>query len=222
MLYHLRDQVSKFPTAPQTAAERSPLTASSVTGIWRSPSGWRISSAGCGTGRTRISSWPFIWLWRICGTWTPLPESFHLFFQPHFHNYHCTLGANDQNRAVLDSPEYQERAGLLPPQGASSISKRLPPAPSHHLHRARVRFMQRQIDEWKPGPGAADNPPTSSTERVLNRNYMVDWQDRLFQDSVLVRFEDGKLNPKATFTALAEFLDLPYTKSMTYCSRRRQ
>ena len=44
---------------------------------------------------------------------------------------------------------------------------------------------------------------------------MVDWQDRLFQDSVLVRFEDGKLNPKATFTALAAFLDLPYTKSMT-------
>ena len=34
---------------------------------------------------------------------------------------------------------------------------------------------------------------------------MVDWQDRLFQDSVLVRFEDGKLNPKATFTALAAF-----------------
>ena len=48
---------------------------------------------------------------------------------------------------------------------------------------------------------------------------MVDWQDRLFQDSVLARFEDGKLNPKATFTALAAFLDLPYTKSMTYCSR---
>ena len=48
---------------------------------------------------------------------------------------------------------------------------------------------------------------------------MVDWQDRLFQDSVLVRFEDGKLNPRATFTALAAFLDLPYTQSMTYCSR---
>ena len=35
---------------------------------------------------------------------------------------------------------------------------------------------------------------------------------------MLVRFEDGKLNPKATFTALADFLDLPYTESMTYCS----
>ena len=37
-------------------------------------------------------------------------------------------------------------------------------------------------------------------------------------DSVLVRFEDAKLNPTATFTALAAFLDLPYTESMTYCS----
>ena len=43
------------------------------------------------------------------------------------------------------------------------------------------------------------------SRRVLNRSFMIDWQDRLFQDSVLVRFEDGKLNPKATFTALAEF-----------------
>ena len=28
----------------------------------------------------------------------------------------------------------------------------------------------------------------------------------------------ANLNPKATFTALAEFLDIPYTESMTYCS----
>ena len=28
----------------------------------------------------------------------------------------------------------------------------------------------------------------------------------------MVRFEDGKLNPKATFTALAAFLDIPYTE----------
>lgn len=53
---------------------------------------------------------------------------------------------------------------------------------------------------------------------VLNRSFMVDWQNRLFKDSRLVRFEDGKLNPKATFKALAAFLDLPYTESMTYCS----
>ena len=54
--------------------------------------------------------------------------------------------------------------------------------------------------------------------RIMNRSFMVDPQDRPYRDSVLVRFEDGKLNPKATFTALAAFLDLPYTETLTYCS----
>lgn len=54
--------------------------------------------------------------------------------------------------------------------------------------------------------------------RILNRAFMVDPGDRLFMDSCVVRFEDAKLNPKATFTALAEFIDVPYTETMTYCS----
>ena len=54
--------------------------------------------------------------------------------------------------------------------------------------------------------------------RIMNRSYMVDPGDHLLKDSRLVRFEDGKLNPKATFTALAAFLDLPYTESLTCCS----
>ena len=76
---------------------------------------------------------------------------------------------------------------------------------------ATIRFMEPQIE--KEGRIVADD----LTARMLNRSFMVDPWDRLYRDSVLVRFEDGKLNPKATFTALAEFLDLPYTQSMTYC-----
>ena len=53
---------------------------------------------------------------------------------------------------------------------------------------------------------------------TLSRGFMVDPTDRLFRDSVIVRFEDGKLQPRATFTRLAAFLDLPYTDTMTYCS----
>ena len=76
---------------------------------------------------------------------------------------------------------------------------------------------------WRGAQESWENPDEDTQKligddvnsRVLNRSYLIDWQDRLFQDSVLVRFEDGKLNPKATFTALAEFLDLPYTESMT-------
>ena len=58
------------------------------------------------------------------------------------------------------------------------------------------------------------------SERVLNRSYLIDPEDRLYRDGVLVRFEDGKLNPRATFTALAAFFDLPYTESLTYCSEQ--
>ena len=57
-----------------------------------------------------------------------------------------------------------------------------------------------------------------ATDRALNRSFMIDPEDRLYKDSVLVRFEDGKTNPEATFRALAAFLDIPYTESMTYCS----
>ena len=60
--------------------------------------------------------------------------------------------------------------------------------------------------------------PDVPLQRILNQSYLVDQDERLFKNSILVRFEDGKLNPKATFSALATFLDLPYTESMTYCS----
>ena len=33
-------------------------------------------------------------------------------------------------------------------------------------------------------------------QRLLNRSYLIDPWNRLYRDSVLVRFEDGKLNPR--------------------------
>ena len=141
-----------------------------------------------------------------------------IFFQPHFHNYHCTLAANQQNRAALDSKEYQELQDFSPLKGFRYIKTFTPMRRPVNSAGATARFMQRQIEPQNPKEGFR-TIPDEVVERILNRNYMVDWQDRLFQDSVLVRFEDGKLNPKATFTALAAFLDLPYTESMTYCSR---
>ena len=81
---------------------------------------------------------------------------------------------------------------------------------------ATIRFMQ----EYKESPRDKRNNLVGDafSQWLLNRSFMVDPQDRLYQDSVLVRFEDGKLNPTATFTALAAFLDIPYAESMTYCS----
>lgn len=75
---------------------------------------------------------------------------------------------------------------------------------------ATVRFGLERIIET---PGEKRVVGDAILNRVLNRSYLIDREDRLYRDSVLVRFEDGKLNPKATFTALAEFLDLPIRKA---------
>lgn len=82
---------------------------------------------------------------------------------------------------------------------------------------ATVRFMW----NWHKTHVKTDEAGVMIDElsmRVANRSFMRDPEDRLYHDSVIVRFEDGKLNPKATFAALAAFLDVPYTESMTYGS----
>ena len=61
-------------------------------------------------------------------------------------------------------------------------------------------------------PDEIVNMPDELTERLLSRGYFVDTSSRLFKDSILVRFEDGKLNPKATFTHLRSSLISPIQK----------
>ncbi|MFI3174363.1 MAG: hypothetical protein R3Y53_04060 [Bacillota bacterium] len=39
-----------------------------------------------------------------------------------------------------------------------------------------------------------------------------------FESKIFIRFEDMKLNPKATLLAFAEFLNIPYTKELEICS----
>ncbi|MCQ4994742.1 hypothetical protein NE539_15715, partial [Flavonifractor plautii] len=99
-----------------------------------------------------------------------------IFFQPHFHNYHCTLGANEQNRAVLDSAEYQELQDFSPLKGFRYVKTFTPLRRPTTSAGAAVRYMQRQIDAWEPEQKAV-TMPDELADRVLNRNYMVDWQD---------------------------------------------
>lgn len=61
-------------------------------------------------------------------------------------------------------------------------------------------------------------PSNSIVERLKNKALYVDPSNRAFVDARTCRFEDGKLNPKATFMALSAFLDIPYTPSMEVCS----
>lgn len=149
-----------------------------------------------------------------------------LFFQPHFGNITYTVKMPDASGkdATLFSKQYEEivRSPIL--KNFKYIKTITPMRRPSTSYAASVRFVvdnpTRTEEEIKDGKGELGSyiVPDFVTERLLNRSYMTDPDNRLFRDSRLVRFEDGKLNPLATFTALAEFLDIPYTESMTYCS----
>lgn len=141
-----------------------------------------------------------------------------VYFQPHFPRIDYELTLDEKNRTQLDSEQYNQLCAYKPFRAFKYIKTFTPMRRPTTSHGGTVRFT-RAVQRVQEAEG---KPPTVTQDeilnRVLNRSYLIDWQNRLFKDCRLVRFEDGKLNPKATFTALAAFLDLPYTESMTYCS----
>ena len=141
-----------------------------------------------------------------------------LFFQPHFPNVHYELTSDARGRTVLYSDQLEQIRNSPVFRAFKYIKTFTPMRRITSSYGASNRFVVNlalvQSEEEQEGQYVHD----LVSGRVLNRSYMVDPEDRLYRDSVLVRFEDGKLNPKATFTALAAFLDIPYTESMTYCS----
>ncbi len=147
-----------------------------------------------------------------------------LFFQPHFGNIICTLEREEgTGRTVLSGSGYDDILQSPMVKGFPYVKTFAPLRRFTTSYAATVRFVyyMTSVEIEKYIKGERENPTVMSDllfERILNRTFMVDPEERLYKDSVMVRFEDGKLNPKATFTALAAFLDLPYTESMTYCS----
>ena len=144
-----------------------------------------------------------------------------LFLQPHFpvQNYHLTVDA--QGNTVLSSNTYTEIQNSPIFKNFKYIKTFTPMRRITTSYGAGIRYMQNKVEAFQRGEYEEETIPVVGndlTDRLTNRSFMSDPEDRLFMDSVLVRFEDAKLNPKATFTALAAFLDLPYTESMTYCS----
>lgn len=148
-----------------------------------------------------------------------------IFFQPHFSNiyYKMRKGEGKNPCALLYSEEFEKirRSGLF--QGFKYIKTFTPVRRFTTSYAATMRSMVNNIivREVEENAEKRHYIPNQLKVRLLNWSFMADPQERLFQDSCLVRFEDGKLNPKATFTALAEFLDLPYADTMTYCSNYR-
>ena len=142
-----------------------------------------------------------------------------LFFQPHFSNIKYDMAHGDHDRTVLLCKQY-DKIRRSPVFKAFKFIKTF--TPMRRITTSAAATFRWQIEKRdllkaeKEGGVAAD----LAMDRALNRSFMIDPDDRLYKDSVLVRFEDGKTNPEATFRALAAFLDLPYTESMTYCSEK--
>lgn len=150
-----------------------------------------------------------------------------LLFQPHFYNINCRLepAIGQENCDVLISEEFEKirSSGLF--QGFKYIKTFTPVRRFTTSYAATVRGMVHTYiikAEEKTAEEKGEERryvPNQLLIRLLNRTFMADPKERLYQDSCMVRFEDGKLNPKATFTALAEFLDIPYVpETMSYCS----
>ena len=146
-----------------------------------------------------------------------------VFFQPHFPNilYKWHL---DNTRDVQLYSKVQEQISLSPIFTGFKYIKTFTPLRRFTTSRAaslRFIWLNMTTPERKEKFQQDDVAINDVVlQYALGRSYMQDMSDRLYHDSVIVRFEDGKLNPAATFRALAAFVDLPYTESMTYCSDR--
>lgn len=138
-----------------------------------------------------------------------------VFFQPHFANLMYDMEYDAKTGNMIMSCEAYENMRKHPIfAGFKYIKTFTPIRRITTSYAATIKFMLKENNDYS-SLFIADTPLAA---RIKNQSFFVDPHDRLFKDSRIVRFEDGKLNPKATFTKLAEFLDLPYTETMTYCS----
>lgn len=140
-----------------------------------------------------------------------------IFYQPHFPYIHTDVKVYNRKNVILTTEQYEKVRQSSVFKNFKYVKTFAPMRRITTSYGGAVRFMD-IYSNGKTAEGRYLYVANETVERVVFRGYMIDDRERLFKDSVLVRFEDGKLNPKATFTALAAFLDLPYTDTFTYCS----
>jgi len=144
-----------------------------------------------------------------------------IFFQPHFHNINYSFEPGKYGSLMLKGKQLEEihKSSMFNFKYIKTFVpvRRFTTSYSSTVRGMYKRAKQQETDE--PDAKIKLVVPDAIIQRVCNRSFMRDIDDRLYYDSVVVRFEDGKLNPKATFTALARFLDIPYNESMDYCSQ---
>ena len=145
-----------------------------------------------------------------------------VFLQPHFprivYNLYVERGSG---RTVLESEDYETVQNMPLFRQFKYIKTFTPMRRFTTSYCGSMRFIYYNV---KTGGTISRDTNCQNvvsdmiSEYIANRSFMADPEDRLYQDSILVRFEDAKLNPLATFTALAAFLDVPYAESMTRCT----
>ncbi len=147
-----------------------------------------------------------------------------LFCQPHFDQNQHRIRIDESGRAILTAEQDAEVKKTNIFYGFKYIKMFVPLRRITTSYAASMRFVHNRLLALDNKEEVSEEDLRKAiffdtmTERMLSRNYLVDRRDRLYTDCILVKFEDAKLNPEATFRALAEFLDIPYTTSMTYCS----
>ena len=145
-----------------------------------------------------------------------------VFLQPHFPRMVYNLYVErESGRTVLESEDYDAVRKMPLFQQFPYIKTFTPMRRFTTSYCGSMRYIYYNILKGGAGSGEGEYQNVASdmaSEYVVNRSFMIDPEDRLYRDSILVRFEDAKLNPVAAFTALAAFLDVAYTESMTYCS----
>ncbi len=150
-----------------------------------------------------------------------------VFFQPHFLDIAYKLEESESGRVSIGAEAAKELRRCRFLEEFPYIKTFTPMRRMTSSYGATVHYMYEMSKLMETAE--AEDPKRKKTvvgdeisDRILNRSFMADPGERLFKDSVLVRFEDAKLNPKATFTALAAFLDLPYAPSMEACTQGGQ
>lgn len=139
-----------------------------------------------------------------------------LFYQPHFSYIHNQVLGDEKGRASIISEQYEAMKKSSVFKNFKYIKSFAPIRRVTTSYGGSVKFMKDLSGEKQDGKTL--RVANELAERILFRGYLVDPEERLFKDCAIIRFEDAKLNPKAAFTALSSFLDVPYTESMTYCS----
>lgn len=149
-----------------------------------------------------------------------------LLIQPHFHYSETDWSQHPSGRIAISNKNYRKLMNFGIFEQFKYIKTFIPlrrPTISHTSTMSFMKHISKPPEFYEKVAEMEKRPvfPTISDNvliTITNRNMMGAEHDRVYKDSCVVRFEDAKLNPTATFTALAEFLDIPYTESMTYCS----